>query len=234
MDELWRRTIVEPLQHLWAQTLDYLPNVFTAVVVLAAGLLVALVVRQVLSRGLRALGFDRGAERLGLASAFETVGFHRGSSHAMGQCAQGFVLLVTLLLVLNALGPAGSELVLRFFIYLPHLLVALVILFVGRLAAGFFGRTTLLAAVNAQMPNARLAAGAVQLLIWLLTIALALEHLGIGRTTVAVTFGVILGGIVAGLAVAFGLAGKELARQALESWLKPRARGEEEEGVRHL
>lgn len=234
MDEFLQLTIVGPLQQLWEQTLHYLPNVFTSLVVLVAGVLVALLARVLVSRGLRAAGFDNAAERLGLASAFETVGFYRGSSYAMGQCAQGFVLLVTLLLVLNALGPAGSDLVLRFFVYLPHVLVSLVILFVGRLAAGFFGRAALLAAVNARMPNARLVAGAVRVLIWLLAIAVALEHLGIGRTTVAITFGVIFGGIVAGLAVAFGLAGRDLARQALESWLKPRPREDEEEEVRHL
>jgi len=235
MDGLWQRAVVEPLTRLWEQTLNYLPNLLEALVVLAAGGLVALVVKQIVWRGLRAVQFDRLAERMGFASVLDRVGLYRGSSYAVAQLAQGFLLLLTLLLVLNALGPSGSDLVMRFFLYLPNLFIAAVILVVGGMAAGFFGRGALIAAVNARLQSARLLAGTVRALIWMLAIIVALEHIGIGRTTVLITFGVLFGGLITALAVAFGLAGKELAREALEGLLKRRTREEEEEeGVRHL
>jgi hypothetical protein len=234
MDGLWQRLVVDPLVRLWEQTLNYLPNVLEALVVLAVGGLAALVVKQLVWRGLRAAQFDRLAERMGFAAALDPVGLYRGSSYAVAQLAQGFLLLLTLLLVLNALGPTGSDLVMRFFLYLPNLLIAAVILVVGGMAAGFFGRGALIAAVNARLESARLLAGAVRAFIWMLAIIVALEHIGIGRTTVLITFGVLFGGLITAVAVAFGLAGKELAREALEGLLKRRAREEEEQGVRHL
>jgi len=234
MNEFFERAVLEPLRQLWWQTMDYVPHLFTALVLLVLGLAAAWLAKQTVWRGLRALRFDRLAERLGLAEVIERIGLHRGSAYVAGQLVQGLLLLLTLLLTLNALGPAGSDLVLRFFLYLPHLLMATVILVVGGLAAAFFGRGVLITAVNAQLPSARLLAGAVRLFIWLLAFIIAFEHLGIGRTTLAITFGVVFGGIVAGLAIAFGLAGKELAREALESLLKRGARKEEDEGVRHL
>jgi hypothetical protein len=234
MDGLWQRLVVDPLVRLWEQTLNYLPNVLEALVVLAVGGLAALVVKQIVWRGLRAAQFDRLAERMGFAAALDPVGLYRGSSYAVAQLAQGFLLLLTLLLVLNALGPTGSDLVMRFFLYLPNLLIAAVILVVGGMAAGFFGRGALIAAVNARLESARLLAGAVRAFIWMLAIIVALEHIGIGRTTVLITFGVLFGGLITAVAVAFGLAGKELAREALEGLLKRRAREEEEQGVRHL
>jgi hypothetical protein len=234
MDGLWQRAVVAPLMRLWEQTLNYLPNVLEALVVLAVGGLAALVVKQLVWRGLRAAQFDRLAERMGFAAALDPVGLYRGSSYAVAQLAQGFLLLLTLLLVLNALGPTGSDLVMRFFLYLPNLLIAAVILVVGGMAAGFFGRGALIAAVNARLESARLLAGAVRAFIWMLAIIVALEHIGIGRTTVLITFGVLFGGLITAVAVAFGLAGKELAREALEGLLKRRAREEEEQGVRHL
>jgi len=235
MDGLWQRAVVEPLLRLWEQTLNYLPNLLEALVVLAAGGLVALVVKQIVWRGLRAAQFDRLAERAGFAAVLDRVGLYRGSSYAVAQLAQGFLLLLTLLLVLNALGPSGSDLVMRFFLYLPHLLIAIVILVVGGMAAGFFSRGALIAAVNARLNSARLLAGAVRAFIWMLAIIVALEHIGIGRTTVLITFGVLFGGLITAVAVAFGLAGKELAREALEGLLKRRPREEEEEeGVHHL
>jgi len=235
MDGLWQRAVVDPLVRLWEQTLNYLPSLLEALVVLAAGWLAALVVKQVVWRGLRAAQFDRLAERMGFSGVIDRVGLYRGSSYAMAQLAQGFLLLLTLLLVLNALGPTGSDLVMRFFLYLPNLLIAAVILVVGGLAAGFFGRGALIAAVNARLQSARLLAGAVRAFIWMLAIIVALEHVGIGRTTVLITFGVLFGGLITAVAIAFGLAGKEMAREALEGLLKRRTREEEEEeGVRHL
>lgn len=234
MNELWQRAVREPLDQLWNQVMSYLPQVSAALVVLVVGAVAGWVVKQVVFRGLRLLRFDRLAERMGLAAVIERVGLYRGSSYVVGQFAGGLVLLVSLLLALNALGPAGSDLVLRFFVYLPHLLTAVLILVVGGLAAAFFGRGTLIAAVNARLASARLLAGAVRLFIWLLAIVVALEHLGIGRTTLAIAFGVVFGGLVAGVAIAFGIAGKDLARQALESLVRRGLQAEEDEGVRHL
>ncbi len=234
MDGLWQRAVAEPLARLWEQALNYLPSLFEALMVLLVGVLVALLAKQIVWRGLQLLRFDRLADRMGVAPMLDRVGFHRGSSYAAGQLAEGFVLLVTLLLVLNAVGPAGSELVMRFFLTLPALLIAILILVVGGVAAAFFSRGTLIAAVNARLESAPLLAGGVRAFIWMLAIIAALEHVGIGRTTVLITFGVLFGGLVTAVAVAFGLAGKELAREALNSLLKRRQHEEEEEGVHHL
>lgn len=234
MSELWQEAVVAPLRQLWEQVVGYLPQVSVAVAVVLVGAVVGWVTKQIVYRGLRLMRFDELANRLGLAAVIERVGLYRGSSYVVGQFAGGFVFLLALLLALNALGPAGSNLVLRFFLFLPHLLTALLILVVGGLSAAFFGRGALIAAVNAQLVSARLLAGAVRLFIWLLAVIIALEHLGIGRTTLAITFGVVFGGIVAGLAIAFGLAGKDLAKQSLDSLLKRGPREEGEQGVRHL
>lgn len=234
MSGFWEEAVVTPLRQLWSQMVNYLPQLSAAVVILVVGVAAGWVVKLLVCRGLRLLRFDRLADELGLAAVIERVGLYRGSSYVVGQFAGGFVLLLALLLALNALGPTGGDLVLRFFVFLPHLLTAALILVVGGLAASFFGRGALIAAVNAQLVSARLLAGAVRLFIWLLAVIVALEHLGIGRTTLAITFGVVFGGMVTGLAIAFGLAGKDIARQALDSLLKRGTREEEERGVRHL
>ncbi|MFQ5778386.1 MAG: hypothetical protein ACE5IP_10310 [Terriglobia bacterium] len=234
MEGLWQKAVVEPLQQMWQQLLTDLPNLLAALVVLVVGFTLAWMGKQVVYRSLRLLKFDRGAQRMGLATVVEQLGFSRGSSYVAGQFVQGLLLLLTVLSALNVLGPAGTDLVHQFFLYMPRLLTGALILVVGGLAAGFFGRATLLAGVNAQLPFARLLAGGVRLLIWVLVAIVVLEHLGIGRTTLAVTFGVLFGGLVTGLAIAFGLAGKELAKQALERLLKREPGKPEDEGVRHL
>src|SRR3990167_773246 len=168
MNEFWQRAVVETLNQLRQQVMDYLPQLSAAVVVLLVAAVAGWVVKQVVYHGLRLARFDRLAERLGLAAVVERVGVSRGTSYVVGQCAGGLVLLFGVFLALNTLGPAGSDLVLRFFVYLPHLLTAALILVVGGLAASFFARGVLIAAVNAQLASARLLAAAVRVFIWLL------------------------------------------------------------------
>jgi len=45
----------------------------------------------------------------------------------------------------------------------------------------------------------------------------ALEELGIGRTTIIVAFAILFGGVAASVAIAFGLAARDLARKNLEA-----------------
>lgn len=236
MNELWQKAVVEPLHRLQQQVLDYLPNLFLAVFVLVAGLLLAWVVQVVVSRVLQALRFDRLCERMGIAPVIERLSRYRSSSVFVARLVQAVVLLFTFVLTLNALAPAlTADLLSRFLFYLPQVGVAALILVVGALAGKFLGRTVLIAAVNAAIPGARLLAATVQLFIWILSWVVALEQLGIGRTTLVVTFGILFGGIVTALAIAFGMAGKDWAKGMLDAWAKRRDEEEEQrETIRHV
>jgi hypothetical protein len=63
--------------------------------------------------------------------------------------------------------------------------------------------------------------------------AMALEHLGLGTRVVLVAFGILFGGVVLALALAFGLAGRDLAREALRG-LARQAGGRQDDGINHL
>ena len=235
MANFWQKAFLEPLERLRELLMNHLPDLITLVMVVVVGVAMAWLAKQMVYRFLRGLGFDRLGERLGIAEIIQRVGMYQSTSYVVGQLVQGGILLVTFVLALNTLGPVGSDLLLRFFLFLPHLLTALLIVIGGGLAARFLARGALIAAVNARLASARLLAGGVELFVWLFTAVVALEHLGIGRTTLAVTFGIVFGGIVTGLAIAFGLAGKEMARDLLKTLVKREPREEREpEGIRHL
>jgi hypothetical protein len=117
------------------------------------------------------------------------------------------------------------------FTYLPQLLIAAAILILGALIGGFVRRSVLIAAVNAGFPSARLLAGGVQTALMVLFVAMALEHLGLGRQVILVSFTIVFGGVVLALALAFGLAGRDLAREFLERMSRRRDGGDD---LRHL
>jgi hypothetical protein len=236
VQEFWQVAIVDPLREFWQQVMLFLPHLVLSLMIVVLGLIVAWVLRELVSRGLRLAGFDRLAERHGVSTALERVAGYHSASHFVGQVVMWIVVLGALLAGLNALDTTlTSGLVARLVGYLPHLLIAGFILLLGSLISRFLARAVLLAAVNAQMRAASVLSGLVRFLVMALAAVAALEHLGIGQATVLVAFGIIFGGIVLALAIAFGLGGRDLARDLLEGQLRRRRREEEEEeGVRHL
>jgi len=118
---------------------------------------------------------------------------------------------------ISVLGVAGfDEHVATFFEFLPRLVVSLFILFFGLLAASFFSRAVLLGAVNANLPSPRIISWAVRTMIILFVLSMAFEELSISSRTVVVAFGMTFGALMFGMALAFGLGGKDLARRYLE------------------
>jgi hypothetical protein len=63
---------------------------------------------------------------------------------------------------------------------------------------------------------------------------MALEQLGIGRETVILTFAIVLAGVMLALALAFGLGGRDLAKEYLERKMRGKEEGEERDEISHL
>jgi hypothetical protein len=136
----------------------------------------------------------------------------------------GFILLGV-----SVLGILGlQEQVARFFLFLPRLFVAMFIMFFGLLAASFFSRAALLAAVNANVPSPRVLSLAVRSVIIVFVLSVVFEELGLAEQTMLVAFGIGFGALMLGLAIAFGIGGRDLARRFLEK--KIVRRKEEENG----
>lgn len=121
----------------------------------------------------------------------------------------------------------------RFFSYLPRVFTALVIVAFGFLLANFLARAVLLAAVNADMASPRLLASGVKFLIAALTFAMALDQLGIASRIVMAAFVIVFGGITLALAIAFGIAGREWARDFLHTRMTSGSKGVTDE-LSHL
>jgi hypothetical protein len=121
-----------------------------------------------------------------------------------------------------------------FLAYIPHLLMAMLILVAGFLLSNFVSQAVLIAAVNAGLPPARGVAAASRWGVQLIAVAMALEQLGIASNIVAVGFGITLGGVVFAAAIAFGLGAKDLAKEFLENRLSHRSRTRAPDDLRHL
>jgi len=233
---MWE-TIQTILQKSWQLLHDeailLLPGLLTGLLILLVGVLLGRIAGRVADRLLRAAQLDQRADRLGIASSLERIGIISTVS-LLARIFQWSVILLALILALHSMAPTvAADLMLRFFGYLPHLIVAGVILCVGTLLSRFLARGVLLAAVNAEMRAARLLSEVTRIAVVLVAVAVAFEHLGIGRTTVLVAFSILFGSAMLAAALAVGLGSRDLVRRWLSERFDAQPTDDQHEPIHH-
>jgi hypothetical protein len=236
MGQQWSDIVLDAMRDVGHRILFVTPRLLAALTVVLAAWAIAALVRRVTTRLLRAADLDVRWARWGLTGIVGRRGHgHRPSAtEFLGRLVYWLILLIGLLMVVDILdmrGTAGAVGVVLAF--LPHVLVAVVVLVGGWILAHFLAQAVLIAAVNAQVSGASVLATVVRWLVLTVAGAVALTELGVAREMVLLIFGIAFGGVVLALALAFGLGARELARQALESYLN-RAREDRGEPVSHI
>jgi len=193
------------------------PAVLVTVTLVALGFIAGALLRALVTRIARGLGIDRHMERWGVGASLRGAGVVRTPSEVVGLVFFWTTFLLFASLAIDSMGLGGTAFLMAF---LPPLFAAVLILLVGWLVANFLSQGILIAAVNRGVPEARLLARAVHWGVLLFAMATALTHLGIGKEMVLVAFGITFGGLVFALALAFGLGGRNVARELLERRLR--------------
>mgnify|MGYP000165084678 CR=1 FL=1 len=236
MSQIWKEAIVASFDRFLGKVLSFLPNLLAMATIVIVGFLTAWIVKLLLVRFLRVLQFDRVSEQWGLSRALSKGGVRSSPGDLLARFFYWLIVLITLILGINALEVTATQsLISHFFNFLPHLFTALGILVIGYLLGIFLGQATLIAAVNAHIESAKLLSLVVRWFIIILSLTMALYHLGIAEKVIVAAFSITFGGIVLALAIAFGWGGHDLARDFLERVAKRRTtRKEETNGISHL
>ena len=235
MREFWDTALLEPLTEVGTRIVHFLPNLLAAFIILGIGWPLAWGLGRGAERGLRILGMDHLADRIGLNAALTRGGLKPDPCHLAGRMLYGGLLVVTVIASLNALDVAPiNQFATTFLGYIPHLITAGGILVAGVFLSNFIARTTLIGAVNANFPAATTAASLARWGILAVALAMALEQLGIARNIVVVGFGIILGGIALAAAIALGLGAKDLSKEFLEGVLSDKPHDRAPNDLRHM
>jgi len=232
------QTIVEVLKTVWrdfsAGAAHFLPGVLAAAIIIAAGLVIAWILCKIVCMVLKAARFDRRCSDAGLTQFLARADIQAPPSRLAGRMVFWLVFLSFFMSGVSALQlEYFQELINGFFLYLPRIFSSLLILLAGFLIGNFLSRAALLAAVNANVPSPRTLGTLVRYLITILAFAMALEQLQIASAIVTTAFAIAFGAVMLGLAIAFGLGGRGVARKILEEHLLSR-KEPPDEGLKHL
>lgn len=211
IDEMFRAATLRMSENV----AGFLPGLVGLLLIVAFAVLLAVLVRMVLLRLLVGVRLEQRAQNLGLGSPadWSVVG---GLSLFLARVAMWTIIIAGILVGFSALDAALPEAFARsVFQYVPNMLAALLIVVVGTVLSRFFARSVLIGAVNLQLQGARLLSTGIRWLVILLAWTIALEHLGIGRGILALTFAIVLAGVVLASALAVGNGAKEWVRQTL-------------------
>jgi len=211
----------------------FVPRLVAALIIFAGGFVIALVVRVAIQRFLAWMNFERLTLRSG-ASEMLRVAELPTAEVLIAKIVFWIVWLGFIVSAVDTLQLTPFQgLVEEFFRFVPRFLVALLVLAAGFLVGNFLWRATLLASVNAGLPGARLLSGALRILVIAIGAVMALEQVGLATAVILAAFAITFGALMLGLAIAFGMGGREAARTLIEDQLRAK-RDRKSDAAPHL
>lgn len=204
------------------QVLAVIPALLGALIILGIGWIVGGVIGKLGEKLLRAIGFERAAERTGFTGFLRNARVERMDASALlGLAVNWTIRLVFLQMAADALGLRQVTVLLNQLIaYIPNLFVAALILVV----AGFLGRM-LQGVIRGAMSGAT-SVGASFLdefaywAVMVFGIIAALNQLNIAAVVVNTLFVGLVATVALALGLSFGLGGREAAAEVTRSWLE--------------
>jgi len=210
-----------------------LPRPVAAVVILAAGWLVAKAARFLVGGLFRLARFDAMSAKTGFSEFLRKGHVGYAPSKLMGTLAYWIVLMLVFLRSARELDDAlFTTLTGHLADLVPSILAGVLVLVIGAILMGFTSNFVLTLARNAGMPNANLLSRSIKYAGNALIAAIAFEQMGLGQTIISSMFLVFLAAAAFGTALAFGLGCKDLARDAMIRFIGMlKERGRESKGT---
>lgn len=191
----------------------WLPALLGALAILVIGYFVAKVVGRLVGRALQGAGLDRMLHK-GAGGEFVRK-VTSSPARLVGSLVFWAILLGAISLSVSVLGiEALTAFVAAVYAYLPNVLAALLIFLVASAISA--GVATLANRVMGGTTLGKIVATAAPILVMTIATFMILDQLMIAETIVTITYAGLIGAIALGTALAFGLGGRDVARELLQ------------------
>src|ERR687884_201972 len=203
--------MVESLRNALEVFLSYIPQLIGAIIILIVGYILAKILQAVVSRVLKAVGFDGWMEKGGIKQFLDRAQTRETPATVLGKLVFWFVFIIAIVMATDALGIRQVSAVLSQLIaYIPSVIAAILILILAALLANF------LAGIVRGATGSDLLSNIARYAIIVYAVFAALTQLGIAVQLTAPTFLIILGAAALAAAIAFGFGAQGVARDIVE------------------
>ncbi len=239
LDALQIPAISRPATSVLQQVLTAIPQILTAMGILAVAYVVSQFASELVTNFLTGFGFNNIFQTLGLNSLHDSttatppvpptaagVPTSRGTivpsttkrtpSQLAGIAAQVGIMLLAVLAATDILNVPGLSNIVQNLAYLAgDILLGIVVFGIGL----FFANVAQKLVSAPGTHQARVLGQAARLAIVVFAGAMALQQMGIASSIVNLAFGLLLGAIAVAIAISFGLGGRDVASEQLRDWL---------------
>ena len=207
--------ISQSLQRAVDDLLAFLPRLLGFLIILLIGFVVAKALQKLVTVALEKAGTDRALREGASGEVVSRVAPDASPSALIGRVVFWFVFLGALSIAISSLGiTALNNFLADVFAYLPNIVVAILIFILAGALAGLLAK--LISNAMGDSGAWKLAATAVPALVMAIAVFMILNQLQIATAIVTITYAAVMGALALGMALAFGLGGRDVASRLLE------------------
>lgn len=205
--------IGQALENIVTKIFEYLPIVLAAILILIIGYFIAKILGGITRRLLQKARFDRAIHSSPAGDYVARI--VESPARFLGRAVYWVVFLFFVSMAIGALQlPLLNDIMNSIFAYIPRIVAAIIIFLIASAVAG--GSARFVQRVMGRTPTAKLIATVIPVVTLSIAAFMILNQLDVAREIVNILFTAIVGAIALGMALAFGLGGRDVARDLLQ------------------
>lgn len=214
---LYDAIIFEPLRDMMQRVAHFVPTLLLALVILIVGYVLAHAIERALTKLLKMIEFDKVAEKMGLVHVLKIGDVKQKPSELIGTLTYLVLIITTLLMSVKTFGlTAVSGLLDAVLGFVPSVIGGLLVLTIGMIIAKIVSSLVYVIARNMDMPVPETISRLCKYAIMVFVATMFLKEIGFVALFEGEHYTIFIGGIIFAVALAFGLAGKDIASRYLD------------------
>src|SRR3989344_3409783 len=192
----------------------FIPNLIAGIVILLIGVILASIVKKIVTQLSNALKIESYLKQYGVPEARKEFTW----TNILSEIARWFIIVIFLIPTAEVWGlPQVTTILNTFLIYLPNVFVAAIIVLIGFVVAGLIHDVVLASASKFSAQSSQAIASFAKWAIIVFMFLAALTQLGIAKDLIQILFTGFVAMIALAGGIAFGLGGQNTAKDILET-----------------
>jgi hypothetical protein len=208
---------VEPLRDMMLRVFAFIPTLLLALAILIVGYVFAHAIERLITRLFKILELDKAADKTGLTHILRNGGVKEKPSELVGVLTYWVLMITFLIMSVKIVGlTAVSGLLDSILAFLPNVIGGVLVLMIGMLVAKVISSLVYVVAKTTDMPFPETISRLSKYAIIVFAGILFLKEIGFVSLFEGEHYTIFIGGVVFAVALAFGLAGKDIAARYLD------------------
>ncbi len=217
--EYWYNSLLMAASQGMQEVVVYLPKILTALLILIVGAGLARLLRRGVVKFFESIKVSHAIQNTPVELFLKNAELSTRLEVIIGSVIYWLMMLIVIHTTVSVLGLTSLSFILeRILAYLPHIISAILILFIGIVISGIVESLVKGSIRSIDGRSARLLGKVSSYLVLVLTIMVAVSELGIASQFMIILFMGFVGSIALGFGLALGLGGQHLVKKLLDDW----------------